>query len=41
MMGLAGLLGTVELKSRWSGRLWPLVPPELCWFIRTNGGARA
>ena len=28
-MGLAGLLGTVELKSRWSGRLWPLVPPEV------------
>ena len=28
MMGLAGLLGTVELKSRWSGRLWLFVPPE-------------
>ena len=29
MMGLAGLLGTVELKSRWSGRLWLFTPPEL------------
>ena len=28
MMGLAGLLGTVELKSRWSVCLWLFVPPE-------------
>ena len=28
MMGLAGLLGTVELKSRWSGRIRPVVTPE-------------
>ena len=28
MMALAGLLGTVELKSRGSVCLWPLVPPE-------------
>ena len=32
MMGLAGLLSTVELKSRWSGRLWLFVPPE--WVVR-------
>ena len=29
MMGLAGLLGTVELKSRWSGRLWLFMLPEV------------
>ena len=29
MMGLAGLLGTVELKSCWSVCLWLFVPPEL------------
>ena len=29
MMGLAGLLGTVELKSRWSVCLWLFVPPEV------------
>ena len=29
MMGLAGLLGTVELKSIWSVCLWLFVPPEL------------
>ena len=28
MMGLAGLLGTVELKSRGSVCLWLFVPPE-------------
>ena len=27
-MGLAGLLGAVELKSRWSVCLWLFVPPE-------------
>ena len=36
MMGLAGLLGTVELKSRWSGRIRPVVTPEGVCFWRSR-----
>ena len=36
MMGLAGLLGTVELKSRGSVCLWPVVPPEPGDFCRAS-----
>ena len=41
MMGLAGLLGTVELKSRGSVCLWPLVPPEDPSRRRLRGDVRA
>ena len=36
-MGLAGLLGTVELKSRGSVCLWLFVPPESVPPMTTNG----